>query len=165
MVITLLLAIMMMAGFFLILWAGVGFVQNKKFFSSCPKEELEVIQPKEERFRGQHLLGWILAIIAMLLMLGSFVIGAVHGILNDFTFAQFFLRFLIILLLLKAFDIIFFDWVLLCKRGFGFFEHYYPEVADVLSPKLFGYNKKDHLIQIICMVVVSLVAAWICTLF
>ena len=165
MIITLLLAIMMMAGLFLCLWAGVGFIQDKKFFSSCPKEELEVIQSKEERFRGQHVFGWILVGIAALLMVGSIVIGAVNGIQNDFTFVQFFSRFLIILLLLKAFDIIFFDWVLLCNRGFCFFEHYYPEVADVLSPKLFGYNKKEHLIQIISMVIGSLVAAWICTLF
>ncbi|MDO5695363.1 MAG: hypothetical protein Q4P30_01215 [Eubacteriales bacterium] len=96
---------------------------------------------------------------------GSIVIGAVDGIQNGFTFIRFFARFLIILLLLKTFDIIFFDWVLLCHRGFGFFEKYYPEVADVLSAKLFGYNKKDHLIQTIGIVIGSFIVAWICILF
>ena len=111
------------------------------------------------------LVGWILAIIAILFMGSSIVIGALDGVQNNFTYIQFFIRFLMILLLLKAFDIVFFDWILLCNRGFSFFEHYYPEVVDKLSPKLFGYNKKEHIIQVLFMIIGSLVIAWICTLF
>ncbi|MDO5714846.1 MAG: hypothetical protein Q4Q07_10475 [Tissierellia bacterium] len=121
MIISFLLAIMMMVGLFLLLWAGVGLIQNKRFFSTAPIEVLEVLGDKKERFKGQHVLGYILGVIAILLMLGSIVIGAVNGIRNGFTLNQLFLRFLIIFLLTKAFDIIFFDWILLCNRGFGFF--------------------------------------------
>ena len=155
----------MMIGLFLLLWAGVGFIQNKKFFSSCPKEVFDVIKPKKKRFRGQNLVGWVLAIIAILFMGSPIVIGAGDGIQNNFTFIQFFIRFLMMLLLLKAFDIVFFDWILLCNRGFSFFEHYYPEVVDKLSPKLFGFNKKEHIIHVLLIIIVSLVIAWICTLF
>ncbi|HGE9247959.1 TPA: hypothetical protein ACI8FI_001246 [Streptococcus pyogenes] len=155
----------MMIGLFLLLWAGVGFIQNKDFFSSCPKEVFDVIEPKEKRFRGQSLVGWILAIIAILFMGSSIIVGAVDGVQNNFTYIQFFIRFLMILLLLKAFDIVFFDWVLLCNRGFSFFEKYYPEVANVLTPKLFGYNKRDHIIQIIGIVVGSILLSYICKLF
>lgn len=155
----------MMIGLFLLLWAGVGFIQNKDFFSSCPKEVFDVIEQKEKRFCGQSLVGWILAIIAILFMGSSIVIGALDGVQNNFTYIQFFIRFLMILLLLKAFDIVFFDWILSCNRGFSFFEHYYPEVVDKLSPKLFGYNKKEHIIQVLFMIIGSLVIAWICTLF
>ena len=162
---TILLAVIMMIGLFLLLWAGVGFIQNKDFFSSCPKEVFDVIEPKEKRFRGQSLVGWILAIIAILFMGSSIIVGAVDGVQNNFTYIQFFIRFLMILLLLKAFDIIFFDWVLLCNRGFSFFEKYYPEVANVLTPKLFGYNKRDHIIQIIGIVVGSILLSYICKLF
>lgn len=165
MILTLLLAIVMMVGLVLLLWAGVGFIQNKKFFSSCPKEVLEVIQSKEKRFFGQYLFGWLLAFVAVPLMLGAIVIGALNGIQNDFTFIQFSARFLIMLFLLKAFDIIFFDWILLCNRGFSFFEKYYPEVANVLTPKLFGYNKRDHIIQTIGIVVGSILLSYICKLF
>ncbi|MDY6127529.1 hypothetical protein [Anaerococcus sp.] len=165
MILTLLLAIMMMVGLFLLLWAGVGFIQNKKFFSSCPKEVFELIQPKEKRFFGQYILGWLLAFVAVLLMLGAIIIGALNGIQNDFTIIQFSARFMTMLLLLKVFDIIFFDWILLCHRGFGFFEKYYPEVKEALSPKLFGYNKKEHLIHIIFIIIGSLILAWICKLF
>ena len=104
---TILLAVIMMIGLFLLLWAGVGFIQNKKFFSSCPKEVFDVIESKEKRFRGQSLVGWILAIIAILFMGSSIIVGAVDGVQNNFTYIQFFIRFLMILLLLKAFDIVF----------------------------------------------------------
>ena len=54
---TILLAVIMMIGLLLLLWAGVGFIQNKDFFSSCPKEVFDVIEPKEKRFCGQSLVG------------------------------------------------------------------------------------------------------------
>ena len=125
----------------------------------------DVIEQKEKRFCGQSLVGWILAIIAILFMGSSIVIGALDGVQNNFTYIQFFIRFLMMFLLFKAFDIVFFDWILSCNRGFSFFEHYYPEVVDKLSPKLFGYNKKEHIIQVLFMIIGALVIAWICTLF
>ncbi len=53
MLITILLSIMMMAGLFLLLWGGVGFIQDKRFMSSAPKEALEVTPDRmPERFKG-----------------------------------------------------------------------------------------------------------------
>ena len=46
MILTIGLSIMMMAGLFLMLWGGVGFLQDKRFFSSAPKEELEISRGK-----------------------------------------------------------------------------------------------------------------------
>lgn len=162
---TILLSFLMMAGLFLLLWAGVGFIQDKRFFTSAPKEVYELVQPKKERFSGQHLMGWILAIIAIFLMVGSLVLAALIGIHNNFTLEQFFSRLITILLLMKTFDIVFFDWVLLSNGGFGFFERYYHEVKEVLSSKLFGYNKKEHFSHIILMIIGAFVLAWICSLF
>ena len=162
MLLTIILAVVMMAGLFLMLWVAVGFVQNKKFFSSAPKEALQVIQPKEERFKGQRIVGWILLILSLLLMGGALVYGAYDGIRNEFGFWQFFLRFAVMLLLLKAYDILFFDWFLLCRSNF--FQHYYPEVKPIYGPHLFGYNRKSHAVQIVLAIAVSLIAAWICTL-
>ena len=162
MITTILLSVIMMLGLFLMLWSEVGFIQEKKFASSCPKEELDLMpDTKPERFKGQHALGWIMAIFAVVLMAGALIFGALNGIRNGYTFGQFFMRFIIMLLLVKAFDIIFFDWVLLCNRGFGFFTHYYPEVEPALTPKLFGYNKKSHLKYIIGVFPVSAVLAWL----
>ena len=56
MLLTILLSIMMMAGLFLLLLGGVGFVQDKKFFSSAPQQIYDVVpDTKPERFqRSAH---------------------------------------------------------------------------------------------------------------
>ena len=164
--ITLLLAVMMMVGLFLLLWGGVGFVQNKSFFSSAPKEVRDSVPDhKPERFKGQHIVGWIMIVLAFALMVGAVVIGAVLGVRDNLTFWQLSARFLVMILLVKAFDIGFFDWFLLCNSGFDFFASFYPECKPVLGRYLFGYNWKTHLTHIIGAFPVSALIAWICTLF
>ena len=132
-----------MAAYFLILYAGVGLIQDKRFFSSAPKENLAAIPDEKERFRGAHALGWALAIGAVLLFLGAIVLAAWDGIQNNFSFLQFFARFLTMLYLMELYDIFFFDWVLLCHSNF--FPHFYPELKGVVGPQQFGYNKRTHI--------------------
>lgn len=163
MLVTILLSVMMMAGLFLMLWSGVGFIQDQRFFSSAPKAVCEAVQPKPERFRGMHALGWCMAVCSLLLMGGALVLGAWDGIKNGFGFWQFFVRFLIMLWGLEAFDILFFDFYLLCRSRF--FPRYYPEVAPLLGPHLFGYNRKSHLLAALVIPAACLAAAWVCTLF
>ena len=70
--ITLLASFLVMAAYFLLLYAGVGLIQEKKFFSSAPREVFAAVpERKAERFRGAHILGWCLGILAMLLFLGA----------------------------------------------------------------------------------------------
>ena len=45
--ITIIAALMIMAAYFLLLYAGVAFIQDKRFFSSAPKENLAVIPDKK----------------------------------------------------------------------------------------------------------------------
>jgi len=165
MVLTLVLSVMMMAGLFLMLLGGVGFIQDKRFFSSAPKEVLAVVpESKAERFAGQHVLGWLMIVISLALVIGAILLGAWDGISKGFTFWQFFGRFLIMLLLLKAFDILFFDWFLLCNAGLNFFPHFYPETRNVLGRYMLGYNYKTHLAHILLSPVVSAVFSWVCGL-
>ncbi len=165
MIFTLLSSVMLMAGLFLMLWAEVGFIQEKRFASSAPPEVLAVLPDfKPERFRGQHIVGWAMIVLSFALILGAIVLSARDGIKNGFGFAQFFTRFIIMLLALKAFDILFFDWFLLCNKGLNFFTHYYPEAESALGTYLFAYNWKSHLAQIALCFAVSAVLAWICTL-
>jgi hypothetical protein len=147
----------------LMLWSGVALVQNKKFFTSAPKDIQEVIQEKPERFKGAHLLGYTLALISVLCIVGAFVFGAVDGIKNGFTFWQFFARFLIMLYLYKAFDMIFLDWFLLTKSHF--FQYYYPETEGCKGFHSYGFNKKSQIVKIIIFPFASLAAAGICMLF
>ena len=165
MLITVLCGLLMMAGLFLMLLSGVGFIQDKQFFGSAPKEVRDAVpESKPERFKGQHTAGWIMAAVSVLMLVAAPILGAADGIQNGFGFMDFFIRFNVMWLMMKAFDIIFFDWVLLCNAGFNFFPHFYPETKAVLGHHLFGYNWKTHAAHIIGGTAVSAVLGWICLL-
>ncbi len=82
--ITIILSLIMMLGFFLMLWSAVGFIQNKKFFSSAPKAIVEAVEPKEEKFKGQHIVGWILMVLSFVLLIGPVVYGIYDGVTREF---------------------------------------------------------------------------------
>lgn len=163
MVITIVATIMIMAGYFLVLYGGVGFIQDKKFFSSAPQEVLDIIPDKKERFHGAHLIGWLIAVLAILLFVGAVLLGAWDGIKNGFGFWNFFVRYIVMLYCMEIYDICFFDWVLLCHSNF--FPHFYPELKGVMGPHMFGYNKKTHLLHFVIYIPICAVVARICMLF
>ena len=94
--ITILAALLMMLAYFLVLYGAVGFIQDKRFFGSAPKENLAAIPDKKERFRGAHLIGWGIEVIAVLLFVGAAFLVVWDGVRNAFGFLQFFGRFLVI---------------------------------------------------------------------
>ena len=161
--ITVVATLMIFLAYFLVLYGGVGFIQDKRFFSSAPKENLAAIPDrKEERFRGAHALGWGLGIFAILLFPAACGLAAWDGIRNGFGFWAFFVRFLVMLYSMEVYDIVFFDWVLLCHSNF--FPHFYPELKGIVGPQQFGYNKKTHLLHFGIYLPVCAALAWGCTL-
>ncbi len=82
------------------LFAAVALVQDRRLFKTAPKD----IQ-------------------------AAFLYGAWDGLRHDFSLWQFAGRFLAMLYLLKAFDIICFDWFLLTKSHF--FQHFIPKRKGV----------------------------------
>ena len=169
MFLTIFLAIVFCAAITLLLISAVAFVQydgtNKWFFSSAPKEALEILEPRpEELFFGARAMGWVLMIISVLLILGVGVVTVWDGIRSGFSYTQFFMRFVLILTIYKAYDMIFFDWFLLCR--FRFFQYYCPEVAPVYDGRKYGYNLKSQLLKLLVIFpAASALLAWICTLF
>ncbi len=165
MLLTVFLAIIFCGAITLLLIAAVAFVQDRRFFSSAPKEALEVFLPREqELFYGARTMGWVLLILGVLMILGVGVISVWDGFRSGYSFIRFFLRFLSILTIYKAYDMIFFDWFLLCR--FHFFQYYYPEVERVYSGRKYGYNLKSQLLKLLVIFpAASALAAWICTLF
>ena len=164
MLVTVILSLVLMAGLFLMLWSAVAFIQDKRFFSSAPKDVCAAVRPRtEERFPGAHRLGWRLMILAVALMLFALLYAGLDGAEKGFGFWQLFTRYLIMLLALKAFDILFFDLVLLCHSGF--FPHYYPEVKGIVGPHQFGYNWREHLLMIVLSPVAAAALAGLCMLF
>lgn len=162
--ITLLASFLVMAAYFLLLYAGVGLIQEKKFFASAPKEVFDAVpERKAERFRGAHILGWYLGILAMLLFLGAAVLAAWDGVRNGFTFGAFFTRYLVILYVMEVYDILFFDWVLLCHSNF--FPYFTPRSRASSARSCSGYNKKAHFMHFLLYIPLSAALALVCTLF
>ena len=163
MVTTLILSIILMAALFLMLFAAVALVQDKRFFTTAPKDIQAAVLEHNEPFRGARIVGWILLIIDVLTFPAAFLYGAWDGIRYDFTFWQFAGRFWAMLYLLKAFDMICFDWLLLTKSHF--FQHFYPETEGCQGYRKFGFNLKEQIIRLIVYPFVALAMAWVCTLF
>ncbi len=153
---------MIFLAYFLVLYGGVGLIQDKRFFSSAPKENLAAIPDRKERFRGAHVLGWAVEGLAILLFLGAAALSIADGVRNAFGFLRFFARFLVLLYGMELYDIVFFDWVLLCHSNF--FPHFYPELRGIVGPHMFGYNKRAHILHLALYIPASAAAAWLCTM-
>lgn len=118
--VTILASVMIMAGYFLLLYGAVAFIQDKRFFTSAPKELYVLIPEKRpERFRGAHVVGWMIVVFALLLFAGALALSVWDGIRSDFGFAAYLGRFLVMLYAMEIYDIVFFDWVLLCHSNFS----------------------------------------------
>ena len=163
MLLTIFLAVVFCAAISLMLLSAVAFIQDKKFFSSAPKDAQEVLLPREnELFCGARAIGWTLMIFSLLMIAGVGVILIWDGFRSAFTFRQFFLRYVSIFTIYKLYDMICFDWFLLCK--FSFFQYYFPEVESVYNGRKYGYNLKSQLIKLLIIFpAASALAAWICS--
>lgn len=100
--------------------------------------------------------------LCVLGFIGVIAYGGWDGTRNVFFFGQFLIRFLIILLGVKVFDIIVLDYILITKTQF--FQYYIPETKGCAGYHSFGFNRKEQLKQIIAMPFAALLIAWICTL-
>ncbi len=94
---------------------------------------------------------------------GVIAYGGWDGVKKDFTFGQFFVRFLVMLFGMKAFDIIALDYFLITKTQF--FQHYIPETKGCAGYHSFGYNRKEQFWRIVTLPFAALLTAWVCTLF
>ena len=164
MLLTIFLSIVFCAAITMMLLSAVAFIQDVRFFSSAPKEALEVLKPKsEELFYGARIIGWTLMVFSFLMILGVGGVSIWDGFRNGFTFWQFFLRFVMIFSIYKVYDMVCFDWFLLCR--FRFFQHYFPEVSSVYDGRKYGYNIKSQLLKLLVVFpAASALAAWICSI-
>lgn len=83
------------------------------------------------------------------------------GVRRGYGFWQLFGRFLTILYVYKAFDLVFLDWILLQKTRF--FQHYYPETEGCKGYHSYGFNRKSQITKVILFPFISALLAWLCT--
>ena len=164
MLLTVFLSIVVCGAVSLMLISCIAFIQDTRMFSSAPKEARDVLIPREkELFCGAKAIGWVLMVISILMILGAFATAFWDGFRSGFTFRQFFTRLLIMFTVYKIYDMIFFDYFLLCR--FHFFQHYYPEVESALKGRKYGFNIKSQLLKLLVLFpAISALAAWIGTL-
>lgn len=160
---TLVLTLLMCTLLFLMIWSAAYFLPWKKLMAFFPEDIREKAIDHQPPFRSAPVFGWICMILCMLGFAGVIVCGAWDGILRDFTFGQFLVRFLIILFGVKAFDIIVLDYFLITKTRF--FQHYLPETEGCAGYHSFGFNRKEQIRQCVMLPFAALLIAWICTLF
>lgn len=165
MILTIFLAIVFCAAITIMMFAAVAFIQDKKFFSSAPEEARKVLLPRDkELFYGARTIGWTLMVFSFLMIAGVGVISIWDGLRSNYTFVQFFLRFVLIFTIYKIYDMVCFDYFLLMK--YHFFQFYFPEVESVYSNRKYGYNIKSQLIKLLVIFpAASALAAWICSHF
>lgn len=162
MTLTILLSVISAASLFLMIYAVAALIQDKRFFTSAPHDIQKAILNHSERFPGAHITGYILLGTAVILMTGSYVFAAYDGIKNDFTFTQFFIRYMVMLYSLKIFDIVFLDWYLLTKSHF--YQHYYPETEECDGYHQFGFNRKSQTARLVVYPFLAFAAAYISTM-
>ncbi len=157
---TILLGLVLMADLFALLWIAVALVQEKWLFTSAPKDIQQKIQQHPERIPHQRWLGRRLLIMAAVIYVMTYIYGGYDGIIRGFSFADFFMRFLIMSYMLKAFDMVFFDWFLLTRSHF--FQHYYPETEGCAGYSSFGFNIRQQLTMIALYPLLSALFSLIC---
>lgn len=164
MVLTIFLAVILCMAITVMLTSAVAFVQKKELFSSAPEEARVLIRERDrELFRGARVMGRIMLAMSVLTIAGVCVIAVRDGFRSGFTFREFFIRFAVILTIYKLYDMIFFDWFVLCR--FGFFQYYYPETEPALRNRTYGFNIKSQLLKLfVIFPAVSALAAWICSM-
>ena len=163
MTITIILTLIMCALLFLMIWAATYFYPWERLLEFFPKDIEEKAKQHKPPFPAAPAIGWIIMALCMLGFIGVIVYGGWDGIQRDYTFGQFLVRFLIILLGVKAFDIIGLDYMLITKTQF--FQHYIPETKGCAGYHNFGFNRKEQIRQCIMLPFAALLIAWICTLF
>lgn len=155
---TLMLSLVLIAALCVLICAAVILIQDRRLFTTAPKDIQAAALDPPERFPGAHALGWALAIVSVLTMAGAFIYGGYDGIRNGYDFWRLFVRFVMMLYIWKAFDIICLDWILLTKTRF--FQRFYPETDGCAGYRQFGFNRKGQTARILIFPFIAALMAW-----
>ena len=161
--VNLILTLTMCALLFLMIWSATYFYPWTGLLRFFPKDIEEKARLHQPPFPAAPVIGWILMLLCALGFVGVIVYGGWDGVRKGFTFGRFFVRFLVMLFGMKAFDIIALDFFLITKTQF--FRHYIPETKGCAGYHSFGYNRKEQLRRIVTLPFAALLTAWVCTLF
>ncbi len=163
MMVTLVLTLIMCAVPFLMIWTAAYFYPWARLLEFFPKDIEEKAKQHRPPFPAAPAVGRIFLVLCALGFAGAIVFAGWDGMRNGFTFRQYLIRFLFMLIGVKVFDILGLDYFLITRTQF--FQHYIPETKGCAGYSDFGFNRKEQIRQIIMIPFEALLLAWICTLF
>ena len=164
MILTLILSLTGCILLFLCIWGVTVTMPTGLLVKNFPEDVQESLRPRIESLpmSPKRILGWIILIVFLAGYISLFIIGGMDGKKHGFTFLRFFARFITVGAVIKAFDIICLDYLLLTKTHF--FQRFFPETEGCAGWKAFGYNRKQQIRQCILILIGSLITAWIFTM-
>ena len=124
MLMTIILALAGCALLFLMIWEATVTMPFAALAKNFPLDVQERLKPRIENLplTPKRVVGGIILVILILAWLGLFLIAGIDGKANGFGYWDYAIRFLVIGMAVKAFDIGCLDFILLTKTKF--FQHY-----------------------------------------
>ena len=141
----------------------VGVFLIPKFaVTSMPEDIKTIVRNRPDLPKRRTVLGYICAAAVACGLLGVLIYAGVDAVKNGFTFLQIFVRFLILLMGYKLFDIICLDWWLITKSHI--FQKVFPETEGCEGYTQFGFNRNKQIPRLIAFPILSLIIAGILSL-
>ncbi|MCM1164393.1 MAG: hypothetical protein NC299_09995 [Lachnospiraceae bacterium] len=164
MILTIALTLGLIAILFLMILTATLTLPSKALTKTFPKDVQESLAPRLDNLpmSAKRIFGIVILIILGAAALGIVVTGGVDGIKRGYDFGQYLLRFLIMFIGLKIFDVVGLDYFLLSKSHF--FQHFFPETENCAGWKNFGFNRKQQLRHCIAIPIYCAALAGIFTL-
>lgn len=124
-----------------------------------PEDVRSAAKNHDEPPKVKQMIAHLLLAIFLIAMLAGIIYIGVDGIRNGCGFWKLTLRFIVMLYIMKAFDIIVQDqWLVMTV---GYFKKIFPETADCDGWKDREFNNKNQLTRIIVYPFLSMVTAGI----
>ena len=113
--------------------------------------------------KGKQMIAHLLLAIFLIAMFGGMIYLGIDGLKSGYGFWQMTLRFIVMLYVMKAFDILVQDqWLVMT---IGYFKKLYPETAECEGWKDRGFNNKNQIIRIVTYPFLCMIIAGIFMLF
>ena len=131
--------------------------------SFLPEDVRETGKNHPEPPKSKQIVAHILLAVFLVAMFAGMIYLGVDGIRNGYGFWKLTLRFIVMLYVMKAFDIIVQDqWLVMTV---GYFKRIFPETADCDGWKDRGFNNKNQIIRIIAYPFLCMITAGIFMIF
>lgn len=128
-----------------------------------PEDVRLAAKDHKEPSMGKQMMAHVLLVIFLASMVGGIVYLGIDGVRQGYSFWKLTLRFIVLLYVMKAYDIIVQDqWLVMTV---GYFKKIFPETAECAVWKDRGFNNKKQIVRIIAYPFLSMAVAGLFILF